>query len=144
MWRQQQIHYNIGKLSGDIGANSWVLAPSFGEFTPIITPGERATQTGDAFEDTAFETGFVIFNSKWGCRVSALHFFCDIDATKGFLKRVHSSKCFFQLLILGLTPVSLLESELGFDIATQLADAGKWPFSHLESMMESRWSEWMN
>jgi hypothetical protein len=30
----------------------------------------------------------------------------------------------FQLLIPGLTPVSLLESEVGFEIVTQLADIG--------------------
>jgi hypothetical protein len=31
----------------------------------------------------------------------------------------------FQLLISGLTPVLLLESELGFEVVTQLADTGK-------------------
>jgi hypothetical protein len=38
---------------------------------------------------------------------------------------------FFQLLIPGLTPFSLLESESGIEIVTQLADTGKLPSSHL-------------
>ncbi len=33
--------------------------------------------------------------------------------------------CFFQLLIPGLTPVSLLENESGFEIVTQIADTEK-------------------
>jgi hypothetical protein len=41
-----------------------------------------------------------------------------------FWRRAHSDKCFFQLLIPGLTPVSLLESESGFEIVMQLVDTG--------------------
>ncbi len=39
--------------------------------------------------------------------------------------QAHSDKCFFQLLIPGLTPVSLLESVSGFDFVTRLVDTGK-------------------
>jgi hypothetical protein len=42
---------------------------------------------------------------------------------------------FFQLLIPGLTPVSLLESQSGFEIFTRLADTGKRPVSHVQSML---------
>jgi hypothetical protein len=42
-----------------------------------------------------------------------------------FWHRAHPDKCFFLLLIPGLTPVSLLESDSGFEIVTQLADTGK-------------------
>jgi hypothetical protein len=38
---------------------------------------------------------------------------------------------FFQLLIPGLTPVSLLGSKSGFEIVKQLADIGKRPSSHI-------------
>jgi hypothetical protein len=41
-----------------------------------------------------------------------------------FWHRAHSDTCFFQLLIPGLTPVSLLESEGGFEIVTQLSTRG--------------------
>jgi hypothetical protein len=41
----------------------------------------------------------------------------------------------FQLLIPGLTSVTLLESKLGLEIVLQLADTGKIPFSHLLSMV---------
>jgi hypothetical protein len=44
--------------------------------------------------------------------------------------------CFFQLLIPGLTFVSLLESESGFGIVTQHADNRKRPSSHLLSMVK--------
>jgi hypothetical protein len=49
----------------------------------------------------------------------------EIETTNGFLK-LH-----FQLLFPGLTLVSLLESESGFEIVTQLADTGKRPSSNL-------------
>jgi hypothetical protein len=41
-----------------------------------------------------------------------------------FCHQAHSDKGFFQLRIPGLTPVSPLESELGFEIVTQFADTG--------------------
>jgi hypothetical protein len=44
-----------------------------------------------------------------------------------FWHHAHLIKCFLQLLIPGLSLVSLLESESGFEIVTQLADAGKRP-----------------
>jgi hypothetical protein len=40
----------------------------------------------------------------------------------------------FQLLIPGLTRVSLLDSESGFEIVTQLAGTEKHPFSYPYSM----------
>ncbi len=52
-----------------------------------------------------------------------------------FWHRAHSNKCFSQLLIPGLTPASLLESESGFETVTQLADTGERPSSHLLSMV---------
>jgi hypothetical protein len=42
-----------------------------------------------------------------------------------FWYRAHSDKCFFQLLNPGFTRVTLLESESGFEIVTQLVDTGK-------------------
>ncbi len=56
----------------------------------------------------------------------------------------HSDKCFFQLLIPELTPVSLLESKSGFEIVTQLADTGKRSSSHLQSMDEIDWIVFQN
>jgi hypothetical protein len=44
-----------------------------------------------------------------------------------FWHQAHSDTWFFQLLIPGFTPVSLLESNSGFEIVTQLADTGKRP-----------------
>jgi hypothetical protein len=41
-----------------------------------------------------------------------------------FYHRAQSDKCFFQLLVAGLTPVSLLESKSGFEVVTQLASTG--------------------
>jgi hypothetical protein len=35
---------------------------------------------------------------------------------------VQSNKCFFQRLVTGLAPVSLLEGDSGFEIVTQLVD----------------------
>ncbi len=55
-----------------------------------------------------------------------------------FWPQAHSDKCLFQVLIPGLTDVSLLESERGFEIVATLADTGKqsnshlWFMSHLE------------
>ncbi len=37
-----------------------------------------------------------------------------------FWHRAHSDECYFSLLFPGLTPVSLPESELGFEIVTQI------------------------
>jgi hypothetical protein len=39
-----------------------------------------------------------------------------------FWHRVHSDKCFFQLLVPGSNPVSQLEIESGFEIVTEHAD----------------------
>ncbi len=41
-----------------------------------------------------------------------------------FSHRAHSDECYSQLLIPKLTPVSLLERELGFEIITQLTETG--------------------
>jgi hypothetical protein len=46
------------------------------------------------------------------------------------IKLIHAIAS-FKLVILGLTPVSLLESDLGFEIATHYADTGKRPSSHV-------------
>jgi hypothetical protein len=46
-----------------------------------------------------------------------------------------SAECFLQLLNPKPTPVSLLESELGFVIVTQFADTGKRPSSHLHQSL---------
>ncbi len=43
----------------------------------------------------------------------------------------------FSALIPGSTPVSLLESESGFETVTPLADFGKVPSSHLQSMAKT-------
>jgi hypothetical protein len=43
----------------------------------------------------------------------------------------HNQISALQLFIPALTSVSLLESKLGFEIATQLADSKKRPSSHL-------------
>jgi hypothetical protein len=48
-----------------------------------------------------------------------------------FYHQAQSDKCSFPRLIPGLTTVSLLESEWGIEIVTQLADSGKQPPSHL-------------
>jgi hypothetical protein len=45
--------------------------------------------------------------------------------------KLNQIRAFFQLLIPRLTPVSLLESASGFEIATQLSDTRKEPSSHL-------------
>ncbi len=60
-------------------------------------------------------------DSKPGCRVSALHFFVKWIPPMAFWHRAHSDRCSFQRLIPGLTTGSLLESESGFEIVTQLA-----------------------
>jgi hypothetical protein len=54
-----------------------------------------------------------------------------------FWNQAQSVKCFFQLLIPRLTPLSLLERESGFETVTQLADTGNQPYSHLWSMLPS-------
>jgi hypothetical protein len=51
-----------------------------------------------------------------------------------FWHQACSDKCFFQLLIPGSTPVSLLESKSGFEIVTQLKEPENVPSSHLLSM----------
>ncbi len=66
--------------------------------------------------------GLRLSNSKPGCRVSALCLFVKEIPPMAFWHRAQSDKCFFQLLIPELTPVSLLESKSGFEIFTQLAD----------------------
>jgi hypothetical protein len=48
-----------------------------------------------------------------------------------FWCRAHSDECFFQLLIPRFISVSLLESKLGVEIVTQLADTGKRSSSRL-------------
>ncbi len=73
--------------------------------------------------------------SKPGCRVSTLHIVVKYIPPMTIWHRAH--KCFFQLLIPGLTPVSLLQSELGFEIVTQLAGTGKWPSSNLWSKRQT-------
>jgi hypothetical protein len=50
---------------------------------------------------------------------------------------IDSDKCFFQLLIPGLTPVSLLERESGFEIITQLHDTGEQASSHSRCFQET-------
>ncbi len=82
--------------------------------------------------------GLKLPNSKPGCRVSAPHFFVKKKILPmAFWHRGHSDECLFQLLIPGLTPVSLLESELRFEIVTLLEDSGKRPFSHISTMAKS-------
>jgi hypothetical protein len=54
-----------------------------------------------------------------------------MDTTNGFLASSSFRQVYFQLLIPGLTPVSLLESESGCEIVTQLAKTGKGPSSRL-------------
>jgi hypothetical protein len=48
-----------------------------------------------------------------------------MDTTNGFLTSGSFRLVLFQLLISGLTPVSLLESEWGFEIVTQFVDTRK-------------------
>jgi hypothetical protein len=57
--------------------------------------------------------GLKLPNSKPGWRVSALQLLCEIDTTNGFLTSSSFKFVLFQLLIPGLTPVSLLEIESG-------------------------------
>jgi hypothetical protein len=76
----------------------------------------------------------VIFNSKPGCRVSALQTFVKLIPPTAFGHQAQSETCFFQLLIPGLTHVSLLESKSEFEIDTQPVDTEKLPSSHLWSM----------
>ncbi len=67
--------------------------------------------------------GLELSNSKQGCRVAALHFFIvKYTPPMAFWHRAHSDKCFSQLLISGITPVALLESESGVEILTQRVD----------------------
>jgi hypothetical protein len=65
----------------------------------------------------------------------AVYFFSsEIDTANGFLASSlfkYSDECLFQPLIPRLTPVSLMKTEWGFDIVTQLADTGKRPSYHL-------------
>ncbi len=75
--------------------------------------------------------GLKLSNSKPGCRVSSFHFFVIQILPTAFGHQAHSDKCFSQLHNPRLTTVSLVESELGFEIVTQLADTGKRPSSHL-------------
>jgi hypothetical protein len=48
-----------------------------------------------------------------------------------FWHQANSNECSVQLIIPGLTPVSLLENESGFEIGTQLPDTGKLQSSRL-------------
>jgi hypothetical protein len=80
-----------------------------------------------------FSRGLKLPSSKLGFRVSALHFSVKQIPPMAFWHRAHSNKCFLQLLIPGLTPVSLLERELGLGMVTQLVDTGKRPSLHLKS-----------
>jgi hypothetical protein len=47
------------------------------------------------------------------------------------LQRGHSGKSFVELLIPGMSPVLLLESESGFEIVTQFANTGQLPSCYL-------------
>ncbi len=53
------------------------------------------------------------------------------NTTNGFLTQAHSDKCLFQLLMPGLTPVLLLESESRLEIVAQPANVKKRPTLHL-------------
>ncbi len=70
----------------------------------------------------------------------------DIYTTNGFVKLRSFRELLFQFVISGLIPVSLLQSESGFEIGTQLKDCRKWTFSVLTSIVyePSRWkiSSW--
>jgi hypothetical protein len=70
--------------------------------TSIIIPQKGIVQPGDAYEDTAFQPGFltVTFHTMLWSLSSSLP--CE--------------KLLIQLLILGSIPVSRLESESGFEI----------------------------
>jgi hypothetical protein len=83
--------------------------------------------------------GLKLSNSKPGCRVSGLLFFVkyiyqqwlhDIE-----LIQMSVFFFFFQHLILGLTPVSLLESELGLQIVTQPENTRIRPSLYLWSLV---------
>jgi hypothetical protein len=52
------------------------------------------------------------------------------------IELIQKSWFYFQLLTSGLTPVSLLESESGFEIVMKLVNTGKRPSSHLSSKNE--------
>ncbi len=70
----------------------------------------------------------MLSNPEPGFRVSR----CGIDTTNRFLTYLtESDENFFQLPTPGLTSVSLLKSESGFEFVTQLADTRKRRSSHL-------------
>jgi hypothetical protein len=69
---------------------------------------------------------FEVSNSELGCTVTALRFFLKKIPPLALWHRAYSDKCFCQVCILELTTASLLESELGFETVTQLANTGKW------------------
>ncbi len=67
--------------------------------------------------------GLKLSNPKRGCSVSAFHVLCEMDTTESPMtlwQQAHSDKCFFLLLIPGLTLVSPLKIELVFAIVAQL------------------------
>jgi hypothetical protein len=54
-----------------------------------------------------------------------MHFYVNKIPPLAFWHQAQSDKWFFQLLISGLTPVSLLKSDSWFEIVLSLADTGK-------------------
>jgi hypothetical protein len=58
-----------------------------------------------------------------GCSLSS-QLPCEIDSTNGFLTSSSFRQVLFQILISGLTLVSVLENESGFEIGTQLVITG--------------------
>jgi hypothetical protein len=71
-------------------------------------------------------------NLQPDCRVSALHFFEKQIKPMCFWHWTNSVECSFQLLIPGLTIVSLLESNSGFEIVTQLGNTAKRSSLHID------------
>jgi hypothetical protein len=63
--------------------------------------------------------GLKLSNGKPRCKNSALHFSVEQIPPMLFSHRAHRDQCFLQLLISELTPVSPVESELGYQIVTQ-------------------------
>jgi hypothetical protein len=73
----------------------------------------------------------ILLNTKAAAVESQLFLLCEIDTTYGYLTSSSFRSVLFFSFFSRLTPVSLLERKLGFELALQLADIVKRPYSHL-------------
>jgi hypothetical protein len=101
----------FGELKGEIGAITYILTLYFKN--PDNQPPKNEPFSQEMhLKIPLLRRGSNFSNSKPGCSLSS-SLLCEIDTTNGFLTWSSFRWVLFQLLILGLTPVSLLKAKRG-------------------------------